>query len=307
MLDYLKTSSNAEPSVELNTDDYQLIKNDGFYLYIKKQSNIVIRFDYFNTAYDDKVSVYVIQDDNILCQYYHPIHPTLKFKYFYTQWLEHLVVLAQNCFFFLLPDRERQEVVHFLNTNTACAIQVQTLDNFNVNSTERVFLSMHIYDCESNNFKKINKRVSIINKAGNRLMVSNYSSIVMDTITRKLVRRYDIKEILCYQTLNKEFHYYEISLKGDCFDIVTIVYDEKEKIATFTTLINFNDEFLVDRQTIDIENDQKLQVNIFNILEKRYLCKYPSEALINHFKEGHIDISDGIGTEHLPLLDMLEI
>lgn len=305
MQDYLK-SSGTEPSIELDKDHYQLIKDVGFFLYIDKKSDIVIKFDYFQVSQADKVSISVIQKDIVICQYSHPIDPTLKFKYFYGQWLEYMVFIAQTSFYFLLEQRERDDVVAYLNAKDGCSIRVQTINNSFSDSPCHVFVSMSICNYKFNPLKT-EIFASLNTNADGRLMVSSDAAFIMDNTTRKLVKRYTIKKMQHYNSLNNDVHYYEFTLAGDKFGRVMILYDMKKKKATFSLLTYLHGEPVIKKRHVLVEPDTNYQMNILNELERTYLGKYPSESLIEHFKEWHMDISNGLKKDHLTVLEMFEI
>lgn len=312
MINYLKkykieTAVDTVPSVELDKDHYQIIKADGFFFYIDKQSDIVIRFNAFKPYAGDNIPLAVMKKNQIVCEYFHPVKIGLKFRAYNQQWLEHMVFLAQTSFYFLLEKRERQDVVNFLNKNAGCHIRVQTLNNSITATPLYVFVSMDIYNLKSLDSQRIDIHASVNTKANHRLMSSYDSAFLSDNVTAKLVKRYTIKRMEHFHSLNKDFHYYEVTLAGDYFGRVMIHYDMNKKKATFSLLTYVHGEPVVKKRHILIEPDSNFQINILQTLEKLYLGKYPSPALINHFKDWHTDISNGLGEDHLTVLEMFEI
>lgn len=138
-------------------------------------------------------------------------------------------------------------------------------------------------------------------------MFNSDSALVMDKNTSKLVKRYTIRQMQHYNSLNKDIHYYEVTLAGDKFGRVMILYDMKKKKATFSLLTYLHGEPVIKKRHVVVEPDKNYQATILNELERSYLGQYPSEALIEHFKEWHMDISNGLKEDHLAVLEMFEI
>jgi len=316
MIDYLKDykivpeSHTFDPdSIKFNKDRYQIIQYDGFLFCVDKQSDLVFKFKDVSPYRTDKIYVAIMKKNQVICEHFYFVASDLKHTIGTQiwQWFEHFVYLVQTSFYVLLEERERNDVVAYLENNPNATLRVKAFDNSRNYLPHYVFASLDIYNKGISNTVRSDIYASLQTKADNRLMVSSDSALVMEKTVNKLVKRYTIKQMQHYNSLNKDIHYYEVTLAGDEFGRVMILYDMNKKKATFSLLTYLHGEPVIKKRHVVVEPDKNYQVNILNELERNYLGKYPSESLIEHFKEWHMDISNGLKKDHLTVLEMFEI
>lgn len=316
MTDYLKDyeivpkSHTFEPdSIKFNTSRYQIIQFDKFLFCVDKESDLVFKFKNESPYRTDKIHVCIMKKNLIICEHFYFVASDLKHTIGTQvwQWFEHFVYLVQTSFYVLLEERERNDVVAYLENNPNATLRVKALDNSCNYLPHYVFVSLDIYSKGISNTVRSDIYASLQTKADNRLMVSADSALVMEKTISKLVKRYSIKKMQHYNSLNNDVHYYEVTLAGDTFGRVMILYDMNKKKATFSLLTYLHGEPVIKKRHVLVEPDKNYQVNILNELERTYLGQYPSEPLIEHFKEWHMDISNGLKEDHLTVLEMFEI
>lgn len=316
MTDYLKDykivpkSHTFEPdSIKFNKYQYQIIQFDGFLFCVDKQSDLVFKFKAESPYRTDKIHVTIMKKNRVICEHFYFVASDLKHTIGTQiwQWFEHFVYLVQTSFYVLLDKRERNDVVNYLKNNPNSNLRVKALDNSCNYLPHYVFVSLDIYSKGTSNTVRSDIYASLQKNADNRLMFNSDSALVMDKNTSKLIKRYTIKQMQHYNSLNQDIHYYEVTLAGDKFGRVMILYDMKKKKAKFSLLTYFHGEPVIKKRHILVEPDQNYQVNILHELERTYLGAYPSAPLIEHFKEWHMDISNGLEEDHLAVLEMFEI
>jgi hypothetical protein len=315
MIDYLKDykivpkSHTFEPdSIKFDKDRYQIIKFDEFLFCVDKQSDLVFKFKDVSPYRTDKIYVAIMKKNRVICEHFYFVASDLKHTIGTQiwQWYEHFVYLVQTSFYVLLDKRERNDVVNYLKNKPNSTVRVQSLNNSSSYLPRYVFVSLDIYNYKFNPLKT-EIFASLNTNADGRLMVSSDSALLMCNITSKLVKRYAIKRIQHYNSLNNDVHYYEVTLASDNFGRVMILYDMNKKKATFSFLTYLHGEPVIKKRHVVVEPDKNYQVNILNELERTYLGQYPSAPLIEHFKEWHMDISNGLKEDHLTVLEMFEI
>lgn len=316
MTDYLKDykivpkSHTFEPnSIKFNTIRYQLIEFEKFLFCVDKESDLVFKFKNESPYRSDKIYVCIMKKSRVICEHFYFVPTDLKHKTGTQiwQWFEHFVFLVQTSFYVLLDKRNRNDVVTYFNNTPNSTIRVQVADHSRNCVPHYVFVSLDIYSKGTSNTVRSDIYASLQKNADNRLMFNSDSALVMDKNTSKLIKRYTIKQMQHYNSLNQDIHYYEVTLAGDKFGRVMILYDMKKKKATFSLLTYFHGEPVIKKRHILVEPDQNYQVNILHELERTYLGAYPSAPLIEHFKEWHMDISNGLEEDHLAVLEMFEI
>lgn len=315
MFDYLKDYKIVPKSHTFDTNDvkfkqgdYQIIKFENFFFCLSEGSDIVFRFKNESPYRTGHIHVSIMKKNRVICEHFFFVASDLKHRIGTQiwQWFEHFVYLVQTSFYVLLEKRERNEVVAYLNKHHNSVIRVQVLNRANdFTNANYVFVSMDISIYTSNHSLKKDIFVSLHSKSGFRLMSNHLvpSSFIFD----RTLKRYAIREVSYYKSLNEDFHYYELSLVGNNYEKVMVLYDIKKKNAKFILLTYPHGEPVSKKRNIAIESENDFHTNIFNLLEKLYLHKHPSEALISHFNNWHMDISNGINEDHRTVLDMFEI
>lgn len=322
MLDYLKDykivpkSHTFDPvAVKFKLGKYQLVQVDNFLFCLSEGSDIVFRFKNESPYRTGHIHVSIMKKNRVICEHFYFVPTDLKHKMGTQiwQWFEHIVYLVQTSFYVLLEKRERNDVVNYLKNRINPNIRVQVIDNSRNHIPNYVFISMDISSKSSENSFVKEVYASLQEKSENRLMFNSYISNT--TFFNKVKSRYAIKKIEYYKSLNEDVHYYEFTLTGNTYDTLTgntyervmVLYDTKKNKAKFTSLTYRHGEPVLKKRNIDIEPAEDFHINILNTLENLYLRKHPSDALISHFNDWHMDISNGLGEDHLAVLDMFEI
>lgn len=312
MADYLlyygiETSANRFPnkSIELDKDHYQLIKATNTFFYIDKQSDIVIRLEPFKNSRGTAI-ISVMKKNQLICHYRHHIEEGLVHHYNYNRFLEVLVFLAQTSFYFLLEDISRQEVVDFLNKNDNCRLKVQTIDNSVVDRPHHEFVSMDICNDHPYNSQKIDLYVVSKPEISDRLIMRNLA-IFNDFYVDRVKKLYQVQQTIHYHSINKEFHHYELVIRGDYHAELKIKYDKKKAKTMFSLHTYPHGEPTIKTKNMVIPHDDNFHASIFKMVGELFLHKYPSTELVAYFDELHMDVSNGLEKDHLTLLDMVEI
>lgn len=312
MTDYLlaygiETSAKRFPnkSIELDKDHYQLIKADKTFFYIDKQSDTVIRLEPFKTSRGTAI-ISVMKKNKHICHYRHHIEEGLVHDYNYNRFLEVLVFLAQTSFYFLLEAVSRQEVVDFLNTNDNCRLKVQTIDNSVVDRPHHEFVSMDICNDHPYNSQKIDLFVVVKPEISDRLIMRNLA-IFNDFYVNRVKKLYQVQQTIHYHSINKDFHHYELVIRGDYYAELKIKYDKKKAKTIFSLQTYPHGELTVKVKQVIVQHDDNFQNFIFKMVGELFLHKYPSPELVTYFDDLHMDVSNGLEKDHLTLLDMVEI
>lgn len=308
LLDYgIETRANRFPnkSIELDKDHYQLIKADKTFFYIDKQSDTVIRLEPFKNSRGTAI-ISVLKKNKHICHYRHFIEEALVHHYNYNRYLEVLVFLAQTSFYFLLEGISRKEVVDFLNTNDDCRLKVQTIDNSVVDRPHHEFVSMDICNDHPYNSQKIDLFVVVKPEISNRLIMRNLA-IFNDFYVDRVKKLYQVPQTIHYHSISKDFHHYELVIRGDYYAELKINYDKK-KVKTIFSLHTYpHGERAVKTKQVSIPHDDNFHAAIFKMVGELFLHKYPSTELVAYFNDMHMDVSNGLDKDHLTLLDMVEI
>lgn len=315
MTDYLKDykivpkSHTFEPnSIKFNTSRYQLIEFEKFLFCVDKESDLVFKFKNESPYRTDKIYVCIMKKNRVICEHFYFVPTDLKHRMGTQiwQWFEHFVFLVQTSFYVLLDKRERNDVVTYFNNTPNSTIRVQVADHSRNCVPHYVFVSLDIfhksvsYDTRSDIF------LSQQPNADDRLMRKSHL-FSSSNVIQKLVKRYTIKQFEYSHSLNKDAHYYEINLTGNNYERMMVLYDMKKKMAKFTSLTYRHGEPVLKKRNIAIEPDENFHHHILHALETIYLRKHPSDELISHFNDWHMDISNGLEEDHLAVLEMFEI
>lgn len=308
LLDYGIESTDslfADKSIELNKEHYQLIKVAHTFFYIDKQSDVVIRLEPFKNSRGTAI-ISVMKKNKHICHYRHHIEEGLAHKYNYNRFLEVLVFLAQTSFYFLLEDISRQEVVDFLSMNDDCRLRIQTIDNSVVDRPHHEFVSMDICNDHPYKSQNIDFHVVVKPEISDRLIMRNLA-IFSDFYVDRVKKLYQVKQTIHYHSINKEFHHYELVIRGDYNAELKINYDKKKAKTIFSLHTYPHGEPAVKTKQVSVPHDNNFQVSIFKMVGELFLHKYPSTELVAYFDDLHMDVSNGLEKDHLTLLDMVEI
>lgn len=316
MTDYLKDyeivpkSHTFEPdSIKFNTSRYQIIQFDKFLFCVDKESDLVFKFKNESPYRTDKIHVCIMKKNRIICEHFYFVATDLKHRTGTQiwQWFEHFVYLVQTSFYVLLDKRDRNDVVTYLNNTPNSTIRVQVVDHSRNHVPHYVFVSLDIFHKSIASNTRSDIFLSLQSNADDRLMRKYHLALSNSQVTQKLTKRYAIKQLDYFHSLNKDFHYYEVNLIGNNYERVMVLYDIKKKNAKFTSLTYRHGEPVLKKRNVVIEPDENFHVNILKTLENIYLRKHPSDELISHFNDWHMDISNGLGEDHLAVLEMFEI
>lgn len=315
MLDYLKDykivpkSHTFDPdAVKFKFGSYQIIQFENFYFCVEEGSDIVFRFKNESPYRTGHIPVSIMKRNRVICEHFFFVASDLKHRIGTQiwQWFEHFVYLVQTSFYTLLEKRERNDVVDYLKNHPKSVLRVQVLNRSNYRTNaDYVFVSMDISNKTSQLDFGRDIFVTLHSKSENRLMCNSY--IPGSAVFNRVLKRYSIKKIEYLKSLNENFHYYEFSLTGKTYEQLMVQYDKNKNNAKFISLTYRHGEPVVKKRNIKIEADKDFHISIFTIVENLYLGNHPSDALINHFKDWHMDISNGINEDHLTVLDMFEI
>jgi len=308
LLNYgIETSEKIFPnkSIELDKDHYQLIKADKTFFYIDKQSDIVIRLEPFKNSRGTAI-ISVMKKNKYICHYRHFIEEGLVHSYNYNRFLETLVFLAQTSFYFLLEDISKQEVVDFLNKNDNCRLKVQTIDNSVVDRPHHEFVSMDICNDHPYNSQKIDLHVVVKPEISDRLIMRNLA-IFNDFHVVRIKKLYEVKLTIHYHSINKDFHHYELVIRGDYYAELKIKYNKNKAKTIFSLQTYPHGEPAVKIKQVSIPHDDNFQASILKVAGELFLHQYPSTELVAYFNDLHMDVSNGLNKDHLTLLDMVEI
>lgn len=233
MFDYLKDYKIVPKSHTFDPDDvkfkrggYQIIKFENFLFCLLEGSDVVFRFRNDSPYRTGHIHVSIMKKNRVICEHFFFVASDLKHRLGTQiwQWFEHFIYLVKTSFYVLLEKRERNEVVAYLNKHPNAVVRVQVLHRSNdFTNADYVFVSMDISINRSDHSLQTDILASLHSKSGFRLMSRSFipGSIVFD----RTLKRYAIKEIEYYKTLNDNFHYYEFSLVGDNYEKVMVLYD----------------------------------------------------------------------------------
>jgi len=315
MLDYLKdykivpkSHTFAPDDIKFKQGDYQIIMFEKFYFCVTEGSDVVFRFRNESPYRTGHIHVSIMKKNKVICEHFFFVASDLKHRLGTQiwQWFEHFVYLVKTSFYVLLEKRERNDVVTYLNKNPNAVVRVQVLHqtNFRTNA-DYVFVSMDISTRTSDHSLQRDLLLSLHSKSGFRIMSRSF--IPGSAVFNRTLKRYAIEKIEYHKSINEDFHYYEFSLLGINYEKLMVLYDMKKKIAKFISLRYRHGEPFSKTRNIPIDSEKDFHVEIFTILEKKYLYNHPSEALISHFNNWHMDISKGLNEDHVTVLDMFEI
>lgn len=315
MLDYLKDYKIVPKShifdttaVKFKLGKYQLIQVDNSLFCLSEGSDIVFRFKNESPYRTGHIHVAIMKKNRVICEHFYFVPTDLKHKMGTQiwQWFEHMVFLVQTSFYVLLDKRDRNDIVTYFNNTPNSTIRVQVADHSRNCVPHYVFVSLDIFHKSVSYNTQSDIYLSQQPNADDRLMRKSHL-FSSSNIIQKLVKRYTIKQFEYSHSLNKDAHYYEINLTGNNYERMMILYDQKKKMAKFTSLTYRHGEPVLKKRNIPIESDENFNLTILHTLEKLYLRKHPSDELISHFNDWHMDISNGLEDDHLTVLEMFEI